>query len=59
MTLKSPAGPSFANPTFNASQVKRRAVGTATLHFTSSGNGTWSYSVDGVAGTKQIERLAF
>ena len=57
--LYAAAGPSFANPTFNASQVKRRAVGTATLHFTSSGNGTWSYSVDGVAGTKQIERLAF
>jgi len=57
--LYAAAGPSFANPTFNASQVKRRAVGTATLRFSSSGSGTWSYSVDGVSGTKTIERLAF
>jgi lysyl endopeptidase len=57
--LYAAAGPSFANPTFNASQVKRRTVGTATLHFTSSGTGTWSYSVDGVSGSKSIERLAF
>jgi hypothetical protein len=57
--LYAAAGPSFANPTFNASQVKRRAVGTATLRFSSSGSGTWSYSVDGVSGIKTIERLAF
>ena len=57
--LYAAAGPSFATPTFNASQVKRRSVGTATLRFSSSGTGTWSYSVDGVSGTKTIERLAF
>lgn len=57
--LYAAAGPSFASPTFNAAQVKRRAVGTATLRFSSSGSGTWSYSVDGVSGSKNIERLAF
>ena len=57
--LYAAAGPSFANPTFNAAQVKRRAVGTATLRFSGPGSGTWSYSVDGVSGTKTIERLAF
>ena len=57
--LYAAAGPSFATPTFNSSLVKRRAVGTATLRFSGPGSGTWSYSVDGVSGTKTIERLAF
>jgi hypothetical protein len=58
-TLYAVAGPAFSNPTFNASQVKRTAVGSATLSFSGYSNGTWSYSIDGVSGSKPITRLPF
>ena len=58
-TLYAVAGPAFNNPTFNSGQVKRTAVGTATLAFTSSTSGTWTYSIDGVSGSKAIARLPF
>ncbi len=58
-TLYAVTGPAFNNPTFNAAQVKRTAVGTATLSFTSATTGTWSYSVDGTNGSKPISRLPF
>ena len=58
-TLYAVAGPAFNASSFNASQVKRTAVGQATLHFSSSGSGTWSFSIDGVSGTKNIQRLNF
>jgi hypothetical protein len=58
-TLYAVAGPPFSSSTFNAAQVKRTSVGTATLSFTSSTTGTWSYSVDGVSGSKPISRLPF
>ena len=58
-TLYAATGPAFSNPTFNSSQVKRTAVGTATLSFSSSSAGTWSYSIDGVSGSKPITRLPF
>ncbi len=51
-------GPSFTK-TFNASQVQPRQVGTATLNFTSASTGTFTYSVDGVSGTKSMQRQAF
>jgi hypothetical protein len=34
-------------------------VGSATLTFSSSTTGTWSYSVDGSSGSKAISRLPF
>jgi hypothetical protein len=34
-------------------------VGSATLSFSSSSSGTWSYSVDGASGSKPIARLPF
>ncbi|MBC8022855.1 MAG: trypsin-like peptidase domain-containing protein [Burkholderiales bacterium] len=58
-TLYAVAGPAFDNPTFSAAQVKRTAVGTATLSFTSATSGTWSFDVDGVRGSKPISRLPF
>lgn len=51
-------GPSF-NKTFNASQVLPRQVGTATLAFSSASTGTFTYSVDGVSGTKSMQRQPF
>ena len=58
-TLYAVAGPPFSASVFNASQVKRTAVGSATLSFTSSTSGTWSYSINGVSGSKSISRLPF
>ncbi len=51
-------GPSFTK-TFIASQVQPRQVGTATLNFTSASTGTFTYSVDGVSGTKSMQRQPF
>jgi lysyl endopeptidase len=53
------SGPPFSGATFNSTQVKRTQVGTATLTFSSSGAGTWTYNVNGVTGTKSIVRLSF
>jgi hypothetical protein len=58
-TLYAVAGPPFSSATFNASQVKRTAVGSATLSFSSAQAGTWSYTIDGVSGSKAISRLPF
>ena len=58
-TLFEATGPAFSANPFNANLVKRTPVGTATLRFTDSQNGTWSYSVNGVSGTKQLIRLSF
>ena len=58
-TLYAVAGPAFSVNPFNAAIVKRTAVGTATISFTSSSSGTWSYSVNGTSGSKSISRLPF
>jgi lysyl endopeptidase len=58
-TLYAVAGPAFSNPTFSSGLVKRTAVGTASLTFSSASSGTWSYSIDGVSGSKSITRLPF
>ena len=57
-TLYAVSGPAFSG-SFNPSLVKRTAVGNATLTFGTSTSGTWSYTVDGVSGSKAITRLAF
>lgn len=51
-------GPYYGGP-FDQSQVGITLVGTATLSFSDFANGTFSYAVDGVTGTKQISRLPF
>ena len=51
-------GPAFTK-TFNASEVQPRQVGNATLTFSSANAGTFTYSVDGVNGTKSIQRQPF
>ena len=58
-TLYAVSGPAFNANTFNAMQVKRTAVGTATLRFTSANSGTWTFNVDGATGTKSLSRLPF
>jgi hypothetical protein len=51
-------GPSY-NKSFDANQVQVRQVGTATLNFSGPNTGTFSYSIDGVSGTKSMQRQAF
>ncbi len=51
-------GPPYTVP-FVAGQVQPRQVGTATLTFTSTSTGTFAYSVDGVSGTKTMQRQSF
>jgi hypothetical protein len=52
------AGPP-ANGPFDPSLVARTQVGTATLNFADANTGTWSYSVNGVSGLKNITRYPF
>jgi lysyl endopeptidase len=51
-------GPSFEKA-FDPAQVQTREVGTLTLNFSSQNAGTFSYSVDGVTGTKSMQRQTF
>jgi len=51
-------GPAFG-PTFNPSAVTPFEVGTATFVFTDANNGSLSYTVNGVSGSKNITRQIF
>jgi lysyl endopeptidase len=57
-TLYTTSGPAF-NGAFDPSRVTRTPVGSATLTFADPNNGTLSYSVNGITGTKQITRIPF
>jgi hypothetical protein len=52
------SGPSY-NKAFDPNQVQVRQVGTGTLRFSGPNTGTFTYSVDGVQGTKSIQRQPF
>jgi len=49
----------YLGAAFDPSQVGVTQVGTATLHFADSNSGTFSYTVDGITGSKPIVRLPF
>jgi len=51
-------GPAF-NKAFNPGAVQPRQVGSATVSFSSASTGTFHYSIDGVTGTKQMQRQSF
>ena len=51
-------GPPFG-PTFNPAMVQVITVGTVSLAFTDAGNGTLTYTVNGVSGSKAITRQLF
>ncbi|MGE0862106.1 MAG: hypothetical protein AB7P42_23530 [Gammaproteobacteria bacterium] len=51
-------GPFFGGP-FNPAGVSVSPVGTATLRFTQYDRGTFTYTIDGVTGTKNIQRQGF
>lgn len=52
------SGPAYTQA-FNPAMVDPRQVGNATLNFTSTNTGTFTFSVDGVTGTKQIQRQPY
>lgn len=58
-TLYATSGPAASSATFNASSVNVRQAGSITLTFSDANNGTFSYTVDGVSGTKAITRQPF
>lgn len=53
------SGPSYSAATFDPAQVTATKVGTTTIDFTSSGAGTFTYSLEGVTQTKPIQRQPF
>jgi len=53
------SGPPANAASFNASAVVRTKVGQGTLTFSDANNGTFAFSIDGVAGTKAITRQPF
>jgi hypothetical protein len=58
-TLYQTSGPPANSASFNASSVHVTPVGSGTFTFSDANNGTWSYSVNGVSGTKTITRQPF
>jgi hypothetical protein len=58
-TLYRTRGPAFSSAVFDPSRVTRESVGTATLRFSDSDNGTFSYEVGGRSGSKAITRQVF
>ncbi|HZZ92917.1 MAG TPA: Ig-like domain repeat protein [Usitatibacter sp.] len=57
-TLYRTTGPAFNAP-WDASRVTTTPVGTASLSFSDGNDGTFSYSVNGVTGSKPITRQVF
>ena len=58
-TLYETRGPAFNATPFNPALVTRTAVGTGTLTFADSSNGSFAYTVNGVTQTKAITRQVF
>ncbi len=58
-TLYRTSGPAYNRLPFDPGQVKLNPVGSLTLNFTDASNGTLTWVVDGVQGTKTIRRLDF
>jgi hypothetical protein len=58
-TLYETRGPAFNAVPFDSNAVTYRAVGTGTLTFSDGDNGTFTYTVNGIPGTKPITRMVF
>jgi hypothetical protein len=58
-TLFNAVGPAFDATPFNPAQVIGTAVGTGTLAFTDTNNGTFAYTVNGISQTKTITQQVF
>lgn len=58
-TLYRTSGPAFHAEPFDPSRVTATPVGTARFAFSDASNGTFSYTVDGISGSRAIERQVF
>ncbi|MET0682681.1 MAG: hypothetical protein ABWZ29_04990, partial [Casimicrobiaceae bacterium] len=58
-TLYQTSGAPLDAVPFDPAQVQRMAVGSATLTFVDANNGTFAYTVNGIAQTKAITRQVF
>jgi hypothetical protein len=58
-TLYQTSGPPLDAVPFDPARVQRMAVGSATLTFADGNNGTFAYTVNGIAQTKAITRQVF
>jgi hypothetical protein len=58
-TLYTTTGPAFSSATFDPGQVHATPVGTGTFTFSDASNGTFTYTVNGVSGSKAITRESF
>jgi predicted dienelactone hydrolase len=58
-TLYTTTGPPFNAVPFSPGQVMATAVGTGTLSFSDSSNGTFAYTVNGISQSKAITRQVF
>jgi hypothetical protein len=58
-TLYQTTGPAFNAAVFSPSAVRSTAVGTGTLTLNDVNNGTFAYTVNGIAQTKSITRQVF
>ncbi|HXF79847.1 MAG TPA: hypothetical protein VN598_13340 [Usitatibacter sp.] len=52
-------GPAFSSATFDPNAVHATMVGTGTFTFTDASNGTFTYTLNGTAGSKAIMRESF
>ena len=57
--LYTATGPAYSGAFFDPSQVTPRQVGNVTINFTSTSTGVFNYSVDGVSGSKLIQRQPY
>ncbi len=57
-TLYSTSGPASTQP-YNAAQVATTAIGSATISFAAADRAVLSYTVNGVSGTKAIQKQTF
>jgi YVTN family beta-propeller protein len=58
-TLHRTTGPAFNEMPFTSSKVTSTPVGNASFSFTDGNHGTFTYTVDGVSGTKAITRQIY
>lgn len=58
-TLYQTTGPGFQEVPFSSAKVATAPVGNATFAFTDGNNGTFSYTVNGLAGSKPITRQLY
>jgi lysyl endopeptidase len=57
-TIYTTAGPG-ANASFDPNRVTRTAVGTGRLTFSDANHGTWSFTINGISGSKTITRIPY